>query len=565
MLKFLVKNQKIEILEREVIASDQISFVTLKFTFDGDWKKFYKVVQFTQCDETYNRVLGFDGLSCLLPAELHAGAVKMSVFGYDADNTSGLRATTVPVTLNIRQSGFVGDDDSPIPPTPDLYTQILQKIEEITGKGGAVPDMSEYPTKDEIQKMIEQALKNSETVIPSDYVTVQKLNDEILMIHESITPIRMDAHSHKNKDILDNTTASYTAEEKQKLADLNLSDYVTVRKLNDEILMVHEAITPIRLASHSHQNKELLDSLDADSLALLPDLQQFEDVTKYDIQTIKESIVPVVRQAHFHENLAVLDGITADRIKKWDSISTLQTQLNGLSTELTVWKNKCSSNSDRLHANEATIDNIISELDEIQEKIKSLPNFDVIQETLKAMQAEIDSSGSNIQTIFQGGADALEKYGETTYTFYNNGYRSLSGFVQAYPNFCSAENDYALYYNQSDFSWAGTVYTMILKPFSISKNSGIVLTYQSGASAVGELYLMRKISSRTYAELAQVVYEQIQSGNAVKLEFQWLQSNDFISVLVDCTDVAVGQYYLVWKGVSDNTHPKIKAIKVLGG
>ncbi len=565
MLKFLVKNQKIEILEREVIASDQISFVTLKFTFDGDWKKFYKVVQFTQCDETYNRVLGFDGLSCLLPAELHAGAVKMSVFGYDADNTSGLRATTVPVTLNIRQSGFVGDDDSPIPPTPDLYTQILQKIEEITGKGGTVPDMSEYPKKDEIQKMIEQALTNSETVIPSDYVTIQRLNDEILMIREAITPIRMDAHSHKNKDILDNTTASYTLEEQKKLAELNLSDYVTVRKLNDEILMVHEAITPIRENSHTHKNKELLDSLTADSLALLPDLQQFEDVTKYDIQTIKESLAPVVRQAHFHENLAVLDGITADRIKKWDSISTLQTQLNGLSTELTVWKNKCSSNSDRLHANEATIDNIISELDEIQEKIKNFPNFDIIQETLKAMQAEIDSSGSNIQTIFQGGTDALEKYGETTYTFYNNGYRSLSGFVQAYPNFCSAENDYALYYSQSDFSWAGTVYTMILQPFSISKNSGIVLTYQSGASAVGELYLMRKISGRTYAELAQVVYEQIQSGNAVRLEFQWLQSNDFISVLVDCTDVAVGQYYLVWKGVSDNTHPKIKAIKVLGG
>ena len=37
MLKFLVKGQKIEILEREVIASDQIAFVTLKFVFDGDW------------------------------------------------------------------------------------------------------------------------------------------------------------------------------------------------------------------------------------------------------------------------------------------------------------------------------------------------------------------------------------------------------------------------------------------------------------------------------------------------------------------------------------------------
>lgn len=39
MWKFLVKQQKIEIIEREVIADKQISFVSLKFIFDGDWKK----------------------------------------------------------------------------------------------------------------------------------------------------------------------------------------------------------------------------------------------------------------------------------------------------------------------------------------------------------------------------------------------------------------------------------------------------------------------------------------------------------------------------------------------
>ncbi|MDE6781533.1 MAG: hypothetical protein K2J40_08755 [Ruminococcus sp.] len=130
MWKFLVKQQKIEIIEREVIADQQISFVNLKFIFDGDWKKFHKVVQFTQCDETYNRVLGTDGVSCLLPSELHAGAVRMSVFGYDAENINGLRATTVPVTLNVRPSGFVGDGSEEIPPTPDLYTQLLHKLEE---------------------------------------------------------------------------------------------------------------------------------------------------------------------------------------------------------------------------------------------------------------------------------------------------------------------------------------------------------------------------------------------------------------------------------------------------
>ena len=76
---------------------------------------------------------------------------------------------------------------------------------------------------------------------------------------------------------------------------------------------------------------------------------------------------------------------------------------------------------------------------------------------------------------------------------------------------------------------------------------------------------MRKISGRTYGELAQVIYDQIQSGNVIRLNFQWLQSTDFISILVDCSDVAIGDYYLVWKGISDNTHPKIKSVKVLGG
>ena len=130
MMKFLVKQQKIEALEREVIASDQIAFVSVKFVFDGAWKTLHKVVQFTQCEETYNLVLGTEGTTCLLPAELHPGAVKMSLFGYDEESDTTLRATTVPVTLHIRPSGFVADGDTPIPPTPDLYTQLLKKLDE---------------------------------------------------------------------------------------------------------------------------------------------------------------------------------------------------------------------------------------------------------------------------------------------------------------------------------------------------------------------------------------------------------------------------------------------------
>ena len=371
MLKFLVKGQKIEILEREVIASDQIAFVTLKFVFDGDWKKFHKVVQFTQCDETYNRVLGTDGLSCLLPAELHAGAVKMSVFGFDAENTEGLRATTVPVTLNIRQSGFVGDDgNSPIPPTPDLYTQLLQKISE-KGKDG--------------KSAYEIAVENGFVGTEIEWLESLKGAD--------------------GKDA----------------PEVDLSNYAT----------------------------------------------------KDELQKLEENAV-------YLENL----------IK------------NGASVSYTV--------------------------------------------------------------LFEASADSLTDYGENIYTYYNDGYRSLAGFVESYPHFCCAENDFALYFNQTDFSWAGTVFVLCLTPVVLTSSMHLILSYTVGASQDAEFYLVRKID-KTGSELAQYIYEEIQAGNAVELSFKWLYSDTYISVMQSLENVPDGEYYLAFKGTSDNSHPMIKTIKFMKG
>ena len=380
MLKFLVRQQKIEILEREIIASDQIAFVTLKFTFDGDWKKFHKVVQFTQCDETYNRVLGTDGLSCLLPAELHAGAVKMSVFGYDAENTEGLRATTVPVTLNIRQSGFVGDDDnSPIPPTPDLYTQLLQKISE-KGKDG----------KSAYQIAIENGFVGTEI----EWLESLKGAD--------------------GKDGEDGQPGKDAPE-------VDLSNYAT-----------------------------------------------------------KDELQKIMENAVYLENL----------IK------------NGASISYTV--------------------------------------------------------------LFEASADALTAYGENIYTYYNDGYRSLSGFAESYPHFCCAVNDYAIYFNQNDFSWAGTVFVLCLTPVVLTASMHLILSYTVGASQEAEFYLVKKID-KTGAELAQYIYEEIQAGNAVPLLFKWLYSDTYISVMQSLENVPDGEYYLAFKGTSDNSHPMIKSIKFLKG
>ena len=315
MWKFLVKNQSIEILEREVLADHQIQYVQLKFAFDGDWKRFHKVVQFSQCDEVYSVVLGTEGTTLYLPAELHVGAAKMAVFGYDTESDTTVRATTVPVTLNIRASGFEGEEP-PIPPTPDLYTQLLKRIEDaehgldgksayeiavehgyvgteeewlesLKGKDGITPDMSEYPKTTEVQTIVETVIQ----------------------------PVAEEAHSHDNKETLDRLTPEML----QELDGLQQFEDSTTY----DIQTLNEAVENLRPSTHTHANLEVLNALTAALLADLQGLQQFEDATNYDIHDIREALLSISSAAHTHSNKAVLDNITQEMLDDMASIATV--------------------------------------------------------------------------------------------------------------------------------------------------------------------------------------------------------------------------------------------------
>ena len=130
MMKFLVKKQQIDCIERDKLADGQIAFVSFRFVFDNEWEGLYKVVQFMQDENTYNISLGVDGYSCKMPSDLQAGCAEMSLFGYVPDDETALRATTAPIKLRIEQSGFSSSGSEVVPPTPDLYQQLIAKIDE---------------------------------------------------------------------------------------------------------------------------------------------------------------------------------------------------------------------------------------------------------------------------------------------------------------------------------------------------------------------------------------------------------------------------------------------------
>lgn len=105
------------------IADNSVQFVQLEFSLPEDWADLVVVAQFSQT-KTYNRLLE-DGC-CYLPAELVAGPCEVSLFGQRAGEN--VRATSVPLRFKISRSGFTSTAETPIPPTPDLYAQLLEKL-----------------------------------------------------------------------------------------------------------------------------------------------------------------------------------------------------------------------------------------------------------------------------------------------------------------------------------------------------------------------------------------------------------------------------------------------------
>ena len=429
MIKFLVKGQNIETLEHEVIAADQIAFVKIHFVFDNSWKPLHKVVQFTQDEITYNRDLRTEETSCFLPAELTTGTVKMSLFGYDAEATETVRATTIVKTLHIRPSGFEGENSN-VPPTPDLYQQLLEKISE-KGKDG----------KSAFEIAVEHGFVGTE------------------------------------------------AEWLKNLKGVDGKDGVNGKDRCDGRIGVDGL--PGKDGKNGTDGLPGRDGIDGKSAYIIAVEHGFSGTENEWLQSLKGADGK--------------DGITPD--------------MSDYATK--------------------------ADIAELQEQIRQI-------------------SGISYISVFESGSDALQKYGDSIYTYYNDGYRSLTGFAESYPHFCSAENNYAMYFNQNDFSWAGIVFVMFLTPISITGSMHLLLNYLVGASQDAEFYLVKK-TDKTGSELAQYIYKEIKAENALKLSFKWLYSDTFISVIQSLENISDGEYYLAFKGTSDNSHPMVKSIKFMKG
>ena len=121
---------------RKTIISDMVNVHVAKFTLDSSWLGYDKTATFenTKTNVKKDIVLGTETLECLIPweslvAESEGGYLVVGLTGY---KDGKILRTKMFNPLLIEKSD-IDDGDNPLPPTPDVYEQIMDLIASLGG------------------------------------------------------------------------------------------------------------------------------------------------------------------------------------------------------------------------------------------------------------------------------------------------------------------------------------------------------------------------------------------------------------------------------------------------
>lgn len=131
-LIFNVDHQTITRLDDFKVVASSINYLYAQFTFTDDWGTGTKTAQFKVSDgETTvarSQILDADG-TCLVPWEVlqyENVQLEVSVF-------AGTRITANKAIVIVHEDGYLGEEGHS-EPTPDVYEQIIEKLDEIDQK-----------------------------------------------------------------------------------------------------------------------------------------------------------------------------------------------------------------------------------------------------------------------------------------------------------------------------------------------------------------------------------------------------------------------------------------------
>lgn len=213
-LEFSVANQNIRRTDRINVVADSRNYLYAHFTFETDEWTGIKTAIF-KCNGEHYEVILSEEESCLVPHEVLEDGGKnfyVSVFCGDL-----VTANTAKVFVN--KSGYY--DDADIPPTPSVYSQILDELEQIREDTSELVDIKESVEEGAriATEMAQQTQEDAQTVSADKDIAVSAKNDAVSAKDNAITA-KDDAVLAKNSAESASTNASGYADQAAASASL---------------------------------------------------------------------------------------------------------------------------------------------------------------------------------------------------------------------------------------------------------------------------------------------------------------------------------------------------------
>ena len=170
MIKFRIFKQRLSYYGDSEVVADSKGYLTFTFETSEDWANYVgKTVQFTKNGKTYNVTNISDGVEYPVPWEVLVGAgiMQVNAFAVSMDNK---RATTNEIDIEIIDSGFNEDSLLPEDPTPDIFEQYVQQVQENADKAVKAADEA---------KKAQEASQNIKNQIDVIYQNVKDVKSDI--------------------------------------------------------------------------------------------------------------------------------------------------------------------------------------------------------------------------------------------------------------------------------------------------------------------------------------------------------------------------------------------------
>ena len=272
MIKFRIFKQRLSYYGDSEVVADSKGYLTFTLETSEDWANYVgKTVQFTKNGKTYNVANISDGVEYPVPWEVLVGAgiMQVNAFAVSMDNK---RATTNEIDIEIIDSGFNEDSLLPEDPTPDIFEQYVQQVQENADKAVKAADEA---------KKAQEASQNIKNQIDVIYQNVKDVKSDIEDLLHQVQESTNTAYQYAEAAKTSAEAASKSETEagryagESKIYSQNAKQSETNAKLSEENSKLNadktQANTEIVLST-----KESIDTIYADIQTRHENIQEIE-------------------------------------------------------------------------------------------------------------------------------------------------------------------------------------------------------------------------------------------------------------------------------------------------